>query len=130
MRALSLLQCCCLGLGLALCLFAQGCFPAPTPVPRQVVRAACAMCVFQVPGAEGCYWAVEIEGKPYTVQGKALPTDHDAHAPDGMCNMARQAEVEGEIRGGQFLATHFALRPAENVPTQPQYSDEDKHTFR
>ena len=57
----------------------------------------------------------------------ALPTDHENHAPDGMCNMTRTVRVTGEIRGKNFIASKFDVLSAEDVPAEPKYTPEDVH---
>ena len=81
-------------------------------VPERTVTVACGMCVFHQEPAAGCYWAAEIDGEFYAVNGRT-PPDHDAHGPGGMCTMPRQAVVAGELRGGQLFATRFDLLPLD-----------------
>jgi hypothetical protein len=83
------------------------------PVAAQVVVAGCSMCMFQDKPFTGCFWAVELEGKRYTVEGGALPKDHDTHGPEGMCQVKREVTIEGWIDGGTFVATRFDLLPFE-----------------
>jgi hypothetical protein len=87
---------------------------------------ACGRCVFEMEGVQGCPWAAEIEGRHYLIRGP-LPTDHSTHAPDGICNMTRQAVVDGELRDGELLATRFELLPPERVPEQPRFGPADEH---
>jgi hypothetical protein len=105
-----------------------GCGEAPKSVDlsAEVVTAGCGMCQYQVFGTSGCYWSVEWEGKPYVVQG-TIPEEHENHAPDGMCNMKRQAKVSGRLKSGQFYATSFELLPASGVPETPSFTPEVVH---
>ena len=84
-----------------------------TPVPEQVVTAACGMCVFKQTDVAGCYWAVEIDGDYYPVNGP-VPADHDSHGPGGMCTMPRRARVAGKLRSGQLFADVFDLLPLDD----------------
>ena len=105
-----------------------GCAEAPKAVDLKgdVVTAGCGMCQYQVFGNSGCYWSVEWEGKPHVVQG-IVPEDHENHAPDGMCNIKRQAKVSGRLKAGQFYATSFELLPATGVPENPSFTPEVIH---
>ena len=102
------------------------CGDPAVPVPEQVVDAACAMCIYEMEGARGCFWAVELQDTHYVVVGDT-PQDHESHAPDGMCNVERQARVAGEIKDGRFYASTFALLPAAAIPDNPRYSPADQH---
>ena len=93
---------------------------------NQELEAGCGMCRYGQPAGKGCYWVVSYQGKAYPVAGK-LPQDHDNHAPDGMCNMKRRVTVSGEIRGENFVASRFEVLPADGVPENPEYTDEDVH---
>ena len=90
------------------------------------VKAACAMCIFKMKGIRACMWAVEIDGKFYVADGK-VPKNHQNHAPDGMCNMARHAIVDGDLVGGRFVASRFDLEPAVGVPKDPRFTKEGVH---
>ena len=104
-----------------------GCATAPTlQVDNQLLTAACGMCLYAKPTGQGCYWVVEIDGETYPMAGE-LPRDHQNHAPDGMCNMKRQARISGALRGENFIATQFDLLPAESPPAVPTYTEADIH---
>ena len=90
------------------------CSTGDVAVARQEAKVACGMCRFHIPGSQSCYWAVELDGKPYAVVGADTP-DHDSHGPDGMCVMDRRAVVAGKIKRDQFIAETFELLPAEGV---------------
>ena len=81
-------------------------------VQERTVTAACGECIFKQTAGKGCYWAVEIDGSYYPVNGP-VPKDHDSHGPEGMCRLPRQAVVAGTIRSGQFFATKFELLPVD-----------------
>lgn len=95
-------------------------------VPEQTITVACGMCIWGMTNTEGCEWAAELDGAHYLVRGP-VPHDHVNHAPDGMCNMKRQAVVAGSIRGDLFVASKFDLLPASGAPDAPKYSDQDIH---
>ena len=84
------------------------------------------MCQYGVIGTQGCYWAIQWNGEMAIVQG-VVPEDHENHAPDGMCNIKRQAKVTGRIKSGQFYSQAFELLPAETVPDTPTYTPKDIH---
>ena len=76
------------------------------------VEAACGQCQFGLPG-DGCDLAVRIEGTAYFVQGTSIDEHGDAHAPDGFCNSVRQAEVDGYLEAGRFVARSFRMVPRD-----------------
>jgi hypothetical protein len=84
-----------------------------TAVASQTVVAGCQMCMFGAADAKGCFWAVELDGKNYLVEGDELPKDHKSHGPEGMCTVKREVTVEGWIDGDAFVATQFDLLPFE-----------------
>jgi hypothetical protein len=87
--------------------------PEPTHTIRQtVVPVACGTCVFKMDGSKGCYWAIEIEGVVFPVDG-VVPEDHMPHGPAGMCVQPRRAVVSGDVLHRQFRATHFELLPVD-----------------
>ena len=69
------------------------------------VEAGCAMCIFGVEGRDDCELAVKIDGKPYLVTG----IDIDTHG-SGFCESSKQADVEGEVKDGKFVATKFEFK--------------------
>ena len=104
-----------------------GCRSSATKHLRgETVEAACAMCVYAMEGVRGCIWAVRIDGKPYLAEG-TLPKHHDAHAPDGMCNVKRQAVVSGELVHQKFVAQSFDLKPATHIPANPRFTPAHRH---
>ena len=96
------------------------------PVPGQTIDVGCGRCIFAMEEAQGCPWAAEIDGKHYLMLG-ALPEDHVNHSADGICNMRRQARVEGFIRQDRFVASSLELLPAQAVPAKPTYTEKDQH---
>ncbi len=86
---------------------------APTTVAAttQTVEAGCATCIYDMKDVTGCKLAVKIDGKAYVVSGKSMDDLGDAHAEDGLCNIARKAEVTGKIDGERFVAMQMALLP-------------------
>lgn len=93
---------------------------------NRTVEAACGMCKYGVPSANGCYWAIQWKGDMLVVQGE-IPSDHENHAPDGMCNIKRKAIVSGVAKSGQLYAKKFELLPAEVIPDNPTFSPSDEH---
>lgn len=92
-----------------------------TEITERTVPAACGACTFKQP-IPACYWAVEIDGGIYAVNGKT-PADHDAHGPEGMCRMRREAVVAGTLRGDTLYATKFELLPvAPGTPPAPEHA--------
>jgi len=104
-----------------------GCRSEPaTRLQGETVQAACAMCIFKMEGVRACLWAVRIENQYYLAEGN-LPKQHDAHGPEGMCTMEREAVVDGELIHGKFVATRFDLKPAVVVPGQAARAPTHQH---
>ncbi len=97
--------------GLVLCALAS-CGGSGTPTarpitaPKQIVKAACANCIYHLPGIQGCQLAVKIDNTPYLVTGLKV----EAHKL-GLCEGEKNAEVAGEIENGKFVAQSFELKP-------------------
>ena len=85
--------------------------PAADAATTQTVEAGCATCIYDMKDVTGCKLAVKIDGKAYLVSGKSIDDLGDAHAEDGLCNIARKAEVTGKLEGDRFVATQMALLP-------------------
>lgn len=81
-----------------------------TPFAR-LAQAGCATCIFGMKDVVGCKLAVKIDGKPYLLVGSDIDDHGDAHAADGLCLIARDADVTGTIEGDRFVATSIKLRP-------------------
>ena len=77
----------------------------------RTVEAGCATCIYHMKDVTGCKLAVKIDGKAYVVSGKSMDDLGDAHAEDGLCNIARKAEATGKIDGDRFVAMQMALLP-------------------
>jgi hypothetical protein len=92
---------------------------------QQTVTVGCGRCIFDMQDVEGCPWAAEIDGKHYLMSG-ALP-DHDSHDSDGICNMQREAIVDGEIRGEELVVSKMLLTPAEGIPDTPRFAPGEGH---
>jgi hypothetical protein len=107
--------------------FAAGCEDGGETITDRTVQVGCGMCRFHREGASpGCYWAADFDGKVVPVRGDALPADHDSHAPDGMCNVTRDAVVSGTLHAGWFEATKFELAPV--APAEhPEFDHHDEH---
>lgn len=99
---------------------------AGTRISGQTLPVACAMCIFEMPGVRACLWAVKFENQYYLAEGK-LPKNHDAHGPEGMCTMEREAVVDGELIHGKFIATRFDLKPVVGVPSQKRAPHSHRH---
>jgi hypothetical protein len=100
---------------------ALGCgAPEGTVIEDRLVGAACGSCVFHMPDAQGCFWAVDIDGQFYPAAGVVPPDDmRIAHAHDGMCSVERKAIVDGRITpDGRFVATRFDLLPYDGTGRQ------------
>ena len=83
----------------------------PVASTTQKVEAGCATCVFDMKDVTGCKLAAKIDGVAYLVTGSNIDDHGDAHAADGLCLIAKPAEVQGKIEGDRFVATMFQLRP-------------------
>ncbi len=77
----------------------------------QTVEAGCGMCIYEMKDVDSCVLAVKIDGKAYLVSGKTMDDLGDAHADDGLCSIARKAEVTGNLDGDRFVVTKMALLP-------------------
>ena len=105
--------------GVVLMVFGSGCKPTqraedarrPVASATQEVEAGCATCVFDMEDVVGCKLAVKIDGTAYLVTGSEIDDHGDAHAPDGLCQVARAAVVLGGIEGDRFVAKKFRLNP-------------------
>lgn len=112
-----------------LTLLSLGCGPSNSDaIVGRRATVACGRCVFKMPQAQGCPFAIELEGKHYLMQGK-LPVGHVNHAPDGICNVPRTAHVDGRIVGNHFIATRVDLEPLapEELPDKPRFTPADEH---
>jgi hypothetical protein len=69
------------------------------------VEVGCASCIYKMEGITDCTLAAKIDGKAVLVKG----SDVDAHEA-GLCAAAKQAVVEGELLGQEFIATKVALK--------------------
>lgn len=76
----------------------------------QILEASCGSCMLGLEGS-GCSLAVKIDGKSYPVEGVDFHKLGDPHAKDGMCNVVRVAEVNGELEEGVFIASSFNILP-------------------
>ncbi|MBT2557209.1 hypothetical protein J7E24_05395 [Hymenobacter sp. ISL-91] len=84
---------------------------SPDPLqPVQVLDASCGQCRLGLPG-QSCDLAVRLNGQAYFVDGTHIDGHGDAHAEDGFCQKIRQAQVQGEVVNGRFVATYFRLMP-------------------
>lgn len=96
--------------------FATACGGPVVELTDRTVKVACGACVFHMPGAAGCYWAAEVDGTHYWVQGVEPQGPAEGHAPDGMCSMPRDAVVDGRLEGDRLVVTSWELLPAADVP--------------
>ncbi len=79
----------------------------------QVLQVACGSCKFGMAGKE-CALAVWIKGKARYADGAHIDSLGDAHAPDGLCNMVRKAEVQGELVDNRYKISYIRLLPQKN----------------
>lgn len=116
---------------LALLTLTPGCSlfspPAEThQVQDQVLPVACGTCIYKLKGARGCFWAVEVEGEVFPLEGP-VPADHMAHGPEGMCVQPRTARITGHSLHGQFQASAFELLPVDPARDGPSVPHEHAH---
>ncbi len=78
--------------------------------PIQVVEVSCGKCKLGLPG-KSCDLAVRIADKAYYADGADIDTFGDAHAHDGMCNIIRKAEVQGELVDNRFKISYIKVLP-------------------
>ena len=78
---------------------------------ERTIEAGCAKCIYKMKGVSDCKLAVRIDNKPYLVTGSEIDDHGDAHAPDGLCQVARAAVALGGIEGDRFVAKKFRLKP-------------------
>lgn len=99
--------------------------PPQVQVQGQTLTVGCGTCMFKQVGGRGCYWAAQVDGQTYPMQGDALPSEQElpSHGPEGMCTMERQAVVEGVVQGGILAVTRFELLPPD--PTAPTADPHD-----
>lgn len=75
----------------------------------ETVTAGCGLCIFGMKGVNSCKLAIEVDGKHYLVRGSRLDDHGDAHAADGMCNVSRQAVVDGRIEDDVAVVTMMVV---------------------
>lgn len=109
-------------------LFVAACDGGGVEIQDQTVHVACGMCRFGLedPERHGCYWAAQIDGRVVPIGGTALPRDHENHAPDGMCNVTREAVVSGTLYEKSFVASEFELQPVDPA-AEPEFTPEHVH---
>ncbi len=66
----------------------------------RTVEIGCAMCVYGMPGVQGCKLAASIDGQPTLVTG----VDVDLHAHK-LCSAPREAVVTGTMEGDDLVAS-------------------------
>ncbi len=77
----------------------------------RTAEAGCAMCIYEMEGAESCALAVKVDGRPYYVTGSTIFDHGDPHAADGLCKTGREAVIDGKIEGGRVVATKIEIKP-------------------
>lgn len=85
--------------------------PPPAAGPARSAEVGCALCIYGMPDELSCTLAVRLDGHVYPVRGVAMEDLGDPHAPDGLCNTARQARVVGQVEDGVFVARSIELEP-------------------
>ena len=98
----------------------------PETLTNQTLEAGCGWCQYGMMGNNGCFWTVKWKDEVLVVQGE-VPKNHENHAPDGMCNVKRQAVVSGRVKAGQIYAKKFELVPIDVVPDNPKFTPADLH---
>ena len=78
-----------------------------------VCEIACGQCLFEMKGS-GCDLAIRWQGRAMFVDGSGIDDHGDAHGNDGLCNMIRMGDVDGEVRDGRFQCDSMELRPIES----------------
>ncbi len=82
----------------------------------ETITVACGSCVFHMK-VKGCPWAARLGDSYHLIEGN-VPSDkeHDAHASDGMCSIARKAVVTGKLRDGVLTVTKMRLLERTSTP--------------
>ncbi len=73
--------------------------------------AACARCVLGMEGVPDCRLAVQMGNRRYLVQGSGIDDHGDAHAKEGLCNVARRAVVRGAVAGDRIVIDEMRILP-------------------
>ncbi len=97
----------------------SGLAPNPDKV-LQTVEVSCGKCKLGLAG-KSCDMAVRIDDKAYYVDGANIDNYGDAHAHDGMCNIIRKAQVQGDLVDGRLKVTYIKLLP------EPKKEEAIKH---
>jgi hypothetical protein len=79
----------------------------------EVLQVACGSCKFGLAGKD-CALAVWVKGKARYADGAHIDSLGDAHAHDGMCNVVRKAEVQGELVDNRFKISYIRLLPMKS----------------
>lgn len=88
--------------------------PAVNIIPsyQHQAEAGCAMCVYNMEGADSCELVISFDDKLYPVVGIDIHDIGDPHAPDGLCSIVRTVFFEGHVDGEQIVATDIVLVPS------------------
>lgn len=93
---------------------AQGLNSVPDSAKKlQVLQVACGSCKFGLAGKD-CALAVWVKGKARYADGAHIDSLGDAHAHDGMCNVVRKAEVQGELVDNRFKISYIRILPVNS----------------
>jgi len=89
--------------------------PPAVTVEAETLAVGCGTCMFKQVGGRGCYWAAQVKGTTYPMEGEALPSEKElpSHGPEGMCTMERKAVVTGAVQAGILEVSAFELLPAD-----------------
>jgi hypothetical protein len=79
--------------------------PRVFEIEDQRIQIGCSMCVYKMAGSTDCELAAVVNGETYLVEGSGIDDHGDAHAADGLCNMARQARATGRVEGERLRVT-------------------------
>lgn len=102
---------------------ACGAAPKGVPIEGRVLTVACAHCIFHMPDVKSCPWAAELDGHYYLLTGN-VPSQHNSHAPGGICTMKRKARIDGVLVNDVIRVARLELLPVEpgSVPEPQQLS--------
>ncbi len=66
----------------------------------RTVEVGCAMCIYGMPGVQGCKLAASIDGEPMLMTGVVV----DLHAHE-LCSVPKEAVVTGTMEGDGLVAS-------------------------
>ena len=75
-----------------------------TALTDERVEVGCGMCIYEMPGVEGCKTAAMVAGQPVLLLGVGA----EAHSL-GLCNGAKNAVVTASVEDGQLVASKMEI---------------------